>query len=73
MADERFPENDGRWISFPAHGTTRMSFTYALTKLRLSNFGTVPGKKLITPYIAARGNKYERRMVDNYRPYNTGG
>jgi hypothetical protein len=55
MADERFPENDGRWISFPAHGTTRMPFTYALTKLRLSNFGTVPGKKLITPYIAARG------------------
>jgi hypothetical protein len=44
MADERFPENDGRWISCPAHGTTRMPFTYALTKLRLSNFGTVPGK-----------------------------
>ena len=44
MADERFPENDGRWISCPADGTARMPFTYALTKLRLSNFGTVPGK-----------------------------
>jgi hypothetical protein len=44
MADERFPENDTRWISFPAHGTTHMLFTYALTRLRLSNFATVPGK-----------------------------
>ena len=44
MADELFPANDGRWISFAAHGTTRMPFTYAFTKLRLSNFGTVPGK-----------------------------
>jgi hypothetical protein len=54
MADELFPENDGRWISFPAHGTARMPFTYALTNCARRT-SEQPWQKLITPHNRSPG------------------
>ena len=53
MADEFRPENDGRWIPFSGHGTTRMPLTDALTNCARRT-SEQPLQKLITPYIAAR-------------------